>query len=237
MDGFIKVSRKLLDSAIWNDAYDAALFFYCLLRASHNRYEGLEPGQFYSSFPSMMKGLGWSRNGIKAHLRNLIAMGMIAVSEYTGALLITVINWASISMMTEEDSACHAMTPACHQTTTARHEMTAACRDMTAEVSQHDTYQKDNQKERQSVNRAQQFELWFQEYPRRNRKSEALKAWLKLDATAEVLTAALRNAKCSSQWLRENGRFIPAAVKFLDGDWENYVDHEETEASKAWTEY
>ena len=108
---------------------------------------------------------------------------------------------------------------------------------MTAEVSQHDTYQKDNQKERQSVNRTQQFELWFQEYPRRNRKSEALKAWLKLDATAEVLTAALRNAKCSSQWLRENGRFIPAAVKFLDGDWENYVDHEEMEASKAWTEY
>ena len=185
----------------------------------------------------MMKGLGWSRNGIKAHLRNLIAMGMISVSEYTGALLITVINWASISMMTEEDSACHAMTPACHETTHARHEMTATCRDMTAEVSQHDTYQKDNQEERRSVNRAQQFELWFQEYPRRNRKSEALKAWLKLDATAEVLTAALRNAKCSSQWLRENGRFIPAAVKFLDGDWENYVDHEEMEASKAWTEY
>ena len=53
-NGYVKISRKLLDSNIWLDGYDAALFFYCLLNASHNRFGSLLPGQFYASITGMM---------------------------------------------------------------------------------------------------------------------------------------------------------------------------------------
>ena len=85
--------------------------------------------------------------------------------------------------------------------------------------------------------RACEFESWWREYPKHIRKSEAQRAWLKLGISAEKLTRALRNAKQSTDWLEENGRFIPAAVNFLDGAWEDYLDDEEMEVGKVWTEY
>ena len=71
-NGYVKISRKLLDSNIWLDGYDAALFFYCLLNASHNRFGSLLPGQFYASITGIMKTLGWSRNCVRQHLHRLI---------------------------------------------------------------------------------------------------------------------------------------------------------------------
>jgi hypothetical protein len=49
--------------------------------------------------------------------------------------------------------------------------------------------------------------------------------------------AALRNAKVSRDWLREGGRFIPTAVKWLDGYWEDFITQNESEAGNSWTEY
>lgn len=77
-NGFVKISRKLLDSNIWIDGYDAALFVYCLLNASHNHFGNLLPGQFYASITGMMNTLGWSRNCVRLHLRHLIAMNYIS---------------------------------------------------------------------------------------------------------------------------------------------------------------
>lgn len=230
-NGYIRVSRDLLDSAIWADGYDAALFFYCLLRVSHRPYGSLEPGQFYTSIVNMASILSWSRNCLKVHLRKLIDLGMISVRDMGNGVLISILDWESLSAAISADDL------AGQNLTGTDQKATRNGQNLTTGWSKSDHKQEEKQEEKQSATRAQQFEFWFREYPRRNRKSEALKAWMRLDVSVETLTAALRNAKCSSQWLRENGRYIPAAVKFLDGDWENYVDHEETEMSKAWTEY
>jgi len=57
------------------------------------------------------------------------------------------------------------------------------------------------------------------------------------DVPTEVLMLALENAKRSPGWLRNDGRYIPAAVKWLDGNWEDFVEAVESEEPEAWTEY
>ena len=96
-NGYVKISRKLLDSNIWLDGYDAALFFYCLLNASHNRFGSLLPGQFYASITGMMKTLGWSRNCVRQHLHRLIVMNYVTKADTTHGTIYTVVAWEQIS--------------------------------------------------------------------------------------------------------------------------------------------
>lgn len=224
-NGFITISRTLLASDIWSDAYNTALFLYCLMQASHNHFGQLNPGQFYSTITSLMKALGWSRNCIKIHLKQLISMDMISIRRTSSGTVFTVLNWETVSAINYQKYRCQYMT------TNDQH--------MTGESSQYDHYQNDTQNEANTPSqRERDFEIWFKRYPRHERRSAAKEAWMKMtDVPTEVLMLALENAKRSPGWLRNDGRYIPAAVKWLDGNWEDFVEAVESEEPEAWTEY
>ena len=226
-NGYVKISRKLLDSNIWLDGYDAALFFYCLLNASHNRFGSLLPGQFYASITGMMKTLGWSRNCVRQHLHRLIVMNYVTKADTTHGTIYTVVDWEQISA-SEEGQVM----------TFEGQIMTHAGQIVTPRGSYCDPYQDITKKEpRTSDAREAEFEKWWAEYPRHGRKEEARNAWFRLNVPAETLMSALQNAKVSRDWLREGGRFIPTAVKWLDGYWEDFITQSESEAENSWTEY
>jgi hypothetical protein len=73
--------------------------------------------------------------------------------------------------------------------------------------------------------RAEGFEKLWQNYPRKEDKSKANKAWNKLDWSAELqqaMMAALELQKRSPQWSEDNGRFIPHFANWLaDRRWED----------------
>ncbi len=94
--GYVQISRGALDADIWEDPYNAALYFYCLLNASYNYYKGLEPGQFYSSVLSLSKKLGWCRNTVALHLNELVRMGLIEKNRFPYGMCFTVIGWSEI---------------------------------------------------------------------------------------------------------------------------------------------
>jgi len=147
-NGFITISRTLLTSEIWSDAYNTALFLYCLMQASHNHFGQLNPGQFYSTIASLMKALGWSRNCIKIHLKQLISMEMISIRRTSSGTVFTILNWEAVSAINYQKYRCQFMT--------------ANDQQMTGESSQYDHYQNDNQNEANTPSqRERDFEIWF----------------------------------------------------------------------------
>ena len=238
-NGFITISRDLLSSGIWADAHDTALFLYCLMRASHNHFGHLKPGQFYASVTSMVRVLGWSRNCIKAHLKQLKSAGLITVQETPEGTLYTIIGWETISALEHQGNPHRVASGMCHDLTAGGQEMMKAGHEMTADVSQNDHYQKEYQKETDTITpRARDFEIWWRRYPRHERKSAAMHAWMQMvDVPSEVLMQALENAKRSPAWLKECGKYIPSAAKWLDGNWEDFIDNHESEVQTVWTEY
>lgn len=63
------------------------------------------------------------------------------------------------------------------------------------------------------------FQFW-EAYPRKVAKQDAIKAWQKIKPSAEVFTkilTALESFKGSSQWRSDNGKFIPHPATWLNG--------------------
>lgn len=82
------------------------------------------------------------------------------------------------------------------------------------------------QKERERELNAR-FELFWKEYPRKQSKVNALKAWIKIkpdDALTDRIIKAVKLQKQGDQWQRENGKFIPLATTWLNGArWEDEI--------------
>lgn len=63
------------------------------------------------------------------------------------------------------------------------------------------------------------FEDFWNAYPRQQSKNAAEKAWIKIAPSSDILLLmleAIEAAKKSSQWNRENGRYIPMPAKWLN---------------------
>lgn len=70
--------------------------------------------------------------------------------------------------------------------------------------------------------RADDFKRFWQAYPRKVGKQAARKAFDRVDVPVEQLLAALERQRADPQWRRENGRFIPHPVTWLNqGRWED----------------
>ncbi|MBQ9911951.1 MAG: hypothetical protein IJM49_02870 [Firmicutes bacterium] len=68
------------------------------------------------------------------------------------------------------------------------------------------------------------FEIFWNEYPRKVGKKEAYRAFRKVREPLSVLLDAVRLQKESEMWAKENGRFIPNPATWLNqGRWEDQV--------------
>ena len=64
------------------------------------------------------------------------------------------------------------------------------------------------------------FAEFWAEYPKKKAKKDAQKAWNKIKPTAELfenIIEAVKFAKNSMEWKKENGRFIPNPATWLNG--------------------
>ena len=64
------------------------------------------------------------------------------------------------------------------------------------------------------------FARFWQEYPRKDAKLNAVRAWQKLDpdtALVETILVAVARQRQSEQWQREGGRFIPMPATWING--------------------
>ena len=83
-----------------------------------------------------------------------------------------------------------------------------------------------NRKESVSISEKERkddrFYVFWKAYPKKVGKEAARKAFSKVREPVESLLSAIERQKCSEQWTRENGRFIPNPATWLNqGRWED----------------
>lgn len=85
---------------------------------------------------------------------------------------------------------------------------------------------------------SEQFDLFWKQYPRKEKKKNALEAWSKLKLNNEQffqVSAALAKQKMSDQWTRDGGKYIPHPTTWINGRrWEDegiQKDYAETPSS------
>ena len=71
------------------------------------------------------------------------------------------------------------------------------------------------------------FSLFWNEYPRKVKKPEAMKAWCRIKPNEDMIQAillGLKRWKTSEQWTRDDGRYVPYPATWLNGrQWEDDV--------------
>lgn len=66
------------------------------------------------------------------------------------------------------------------------------------------------------------FEIFWNEYPRKVGKKEAFRAFKKANMPVQVLLSAVREQKQSAMWTKEGGRYIPNPATWLNqGRWDD----------------
>ena len=70
--------------------------------------------------------------------------------------------------------------------------------------------------------RAKEFDLFWDAYPRHEGKQKARQAYNKVEVPLDILLEALKQHKRSAQWTRDGGQFIPHPATWLNGKrWED----------------
>ena len=79
------------------------------------------------------------------------------------------------------------------------------------------------------------FEKFFEKYPKKKQKSDAYLEWLNLNPDSELarkIIAAVELHSYSDKWTREEGRFVPAPAHWLKSrGWETELTGEEIKAA------
>jgi hypothetical protein len=106
-EGWIKVHRKILDSAVFQNEYLLKLWIYCLVRANHkevsvsiktgkgNTIVKLMPGQFIYGQISVSRDLNWPRRTTHDRLKKLERLGNLATQSTPHYTIVSICNWES----------------------------------------------------------------------------------------------------------------------------------------------
>lgn len=76
-----------------------------------------------------------------------------------------------------------------------------------------------------SIRRKNDFDLFWSSYPKKVGKKAAQKAFSHVKVPVETLLTAIERQKCSAQWSRDNGQYIPNPATWLNqGRWEDELN-------------
>jgi len=206
-----------MDWEWYQDANVMRVFLHLLLDANHKakRWQGrvIEPGQTVTSRQKIAEGLGLSEQQVRTALTKLKSTGeitSIATNIYT---LVTIENWASYQ---SPDDLATSKT-----TSDSTNEQPTDNQQITTNK---------NVKNVRSNIYAQNFDLFYQNYPKKVAKQAALKSWQKLKPDDDLMAKIMRGLerwKQSTDWLKDNGQYIPYPASWLNGRrWEDEIDGE-----------
>jgi hypothetical protein len=112
--GYVKLWRKIEDSAVFADAHLLQLFLWCLMRATHKTYTvpartgrgqtvvTLQPGQFIFGRNAAAKALRCPPSSIRNRIDSLRRRGMVDIQPDTHFSVVTIIKWHLYQQDAEE---------------------------------------------------------------------------------------------------------------------------------------
>jgi len=163
-------------------------------------------------------------------LNRLAETGLIILYEAKGKPYLKVVKWADHQRvrvskhkypMPEDGTACGELP-----------QVAASCGEMRPESNPIQSESNPNPnpnptRERGETDSNDQFDRFWERYPNKVAKQDALKAWKKIRMNGELfkeIMSGLDRWLASDEWYRDNGRFIPHPATWLNGQrWNDEV--------------
>ena len=236
---FIKLYEKMLSWEWYHDINTFRLFIHLLLKANYKdtNWKGIVilRGQLVTSLPSLASQTGLTTRQVRVSLDKLKMTGEVADKVTNRYRLITIVKYDEYQSDGRQNGSQTADKTAGKRQADDR-QMTGKCqtndRQMTADI--------DNIEYIEQVDIIEQvehtpparetdegFDFFWNAYPKKTAKQDALKAWKKLKPDHELLGKILSGLSkwiASDDWKRDGGRFIPYPSTWLNGRrWEDEV--------------
>lgn len=224
--GFITLYRKLVDWEWYKVGNTKDLFIHLLLTANFKdtRYKGIEikRGQKLTSLTALSTETGMTIQQTRTALDHLKLTGEVTDTVTPHYRVITVIKYDDYQNLTDKSTD--------NQQTTNK-QINKQTTGKTAANQQHNN--NDNNVDNDNNGTMEQYtgDLWFDEfwnsYPKKVGKQDAVKAWKKIKPDAVLMgkiISGLNAWKGSDQWNKEDGQYIPYPATWLNKrKWEDEV--------------
>lgn len=218
MSGWVKIYRKIQRSDMYRslNSKQRDIMLQCLLLASHqgNTWEWngqvitCKPGQFVTSLESIRNccAKDVSIQNVRTALLKLEKWQFLTSKSTKGGRLITIINWDSYQQVQQSDQQSLQQR--------ANKELT--------------TIKKGKNEKKNTSRYTDEFEQFWQAYPRKVGKGAAFKVWKRLNGIRpkiDELVQIIEQHKKTEQWRRNNGQFVPHPQTWLNQErWNDEIN-------------
>ena len=212
-------ARKTIDSIIFYDkpADWFKIWFFIVNQVNHKEYRKWGKGQGFMTYSQIMEKTKTTKNQVDMCLRFLKKEQMLTTHKTTRGMNVEVLNYQLYQDLNN------------YKNDTENETETKPKRNRNDTINKNDKNDNNDKKERGSsvsFEYSKSFLSFWEVYPRKVGKGEAFKVWkkVKLPALTSIVEAVEAQIK-SSQWKKENGRFIPNPATWLNQRrWEDEVE-------------
>lgn len=231
--GFITLYRKMIDWEWYKDGITKDVFLHLLLKANFvdTKYKGIEikRGQVMTSLTGISTDLGITIQQARTAIDHLKSTGEITDRATNQYRVITVVKYDDYQNSTGQATGEQQAKP---KNSTGEQQAKQQAK------QQQDNNINNNNKEtninKETIKRDTEvsvvedfdFDVFWNEYPKKVDKQSAIRAWKKIKPDEQLMTQimdGLRKWKDSDQWSKENGQYIPYPATWLNKRrWEGY---------------
>jgi biotin operon repressor len=209
--GWIKLHRRLTEWEWYKNTNTFKLFIHLLISANHKpaKWQGIniERGQFLSGIDSLSRATGLSKQSIRTSIKHLKSTGELTSKSTNKNTLYTIVNYNLYQTIEQE--------PTSKLTSQLTNDQQATNKQLTTN--------KNDKKEENENN----FNSFWQAYPKKVNKAGAKKSYLKsLQATThETIMNGLNNYKLEIGRQKTEVTFIPHATTWLNNQrWDDVFE-------------
>jgi len=230
MSGWIKIHRSILKNPWMQDISVLGAWVYILMNVAYQPedviFEGkritLQPGQGLFKIRQMAKILGVSHSKLNRTILLFTNEKQIETQTSPRNTIITVLNWQKYQAVeTQKETQMEHN----RNTTETQVEHLPIIKEL-KNIRNKEIYKEKEIKEKEKPQKTE-FDIFWDEYPRREGKGAARKSFEKAikKTTLDVLLEAVRKQKQSDQWTKDNGQYIPHPATWLNQErWEDELD-------------
>ena len=230
--GYIKLYRKMQENFLWKERREfskAEAWIDILWEIQHDpepqnvqlgwKVVQVNQGQTIKSLETWAKRWNWSKSRVWRFLKLLHSQSMIRYENETKTIRITVLNYWKYAGQRNENE------------TKVKRKRNGS--ETEVKPDKNDKNVKNN---KDTGDYPDDFEKWWQEYPKKKAKKAAFKAWqnAKDKPGLDKLVKAVQIQRKSRDWNKENGRYIPHPATWLNqGRWEDVQEQSAGQAEPA----
>ncbi len=230
--GFVKVPHDLTKWEWYGDSSTLSVYLRMLLSAEWCDTKcgnvNIRRGQVMTTLRKISVENGLSMRQTRTILERLKSSNKVTIKTTPNYSIITLLDYdcarESDKRMTNERQTADTPTLLNKKEKNKRDQENARARE-------------DKTAESEALNKS--FDLFWEKYPRKTAKQQALSAWRKLkpdEKLVERIIAAIDKHKRSTQWTQDNGQFVPYPATWLNGRrWEDEITEVKDNVTRSGT--